>query len=112
MCDLASPVSWSNHDSYWRFAIYQTQSAFSTNCINAHIGSPYIKEKRACVGDSQKRGHSFWELIHTWTHMTAEVLVSMLLPQNLLGRRGTFPLAVLRALGVGGLVTLTFSIRL
>lgn len=49
LCDLAFPVSWSNHDSYWRFSTHQTQSAFSTHCINAHIGSPYIKEKHACV---------------------------------------------------------------
>lgn len=33
---------------------------------NAHIGSPYMKEKQACVGDSQKRGHS-WEFLHTET---------------------------------------------
>lgn len=112
LCDLAFPVSWSNHDSYWRFSSYQTQSAFSTHCINAHIGWPYIKVKHTCVGDSQKRGHLFWEFIHTQRQMTAEVLFSMLLPQNLLGRKGTFPSAVLHALGGGELVTLTSSFRL
>lgn len=38
--DLAFPDSWGKHGSHWRFAICQTQSALSTHCINAHIGSP------------------------------------------------------------------------
>lgn len=111
LCGLAFPVSWSNHDSCWRSATYQTQSASSTHCINAHIGSPCIREKHACVGDSQKRGHSFWEFVHTQRQMTAEILVSMLLPQNLLGRKGTFASSVLCALGGGELLTLTPSFR-
>lgn len=104
LCDLAFPVSWSNHDSYWRISIY-THRKLSAHTAEMHILGHHTWKRNRLVWETPRRedtpGNSFIQ-----RQMAAEMLFSMLLAQILLGRKGISPSAVLCAPG-GELVTLT-----